>query len=276
MGTTLGAPGPPSTRARPRRRSTLALVAFAATLACGARASLEAPTWGAGAAGGGLGGAGHGATGGALVGGAAGGGSGGDAGAGPAADPVELCVRAASCAEPSQEWPVFSASSCVDSLARLGWHYASPATLPDPSLAARLTSCASAPDCEGYRACFGGGFIGLSRCREGAHCAGEGELMQSAFDGPTFDCATLDASCADLWSGALRACCNAAPCDGSTPISCDGERASWCGGWGERVVFDCAPSGRTCVAGGGAADGYHPCAGAGAPCDPHRPGRVRR
>lgn len=242
--------------------ASLARLAYLATLAtlvvaCGARSSLDERDGRGGALAGAGGSGGHAGMGGL-------GGLGGLGGTGGALDPVALCARAASCGDTEATWPAFTASQCLDGLARFGWHFSSPATLPDPALVERLSACAGAADCASYRACFGGDWLGLSRCREGATCVGDGELLQAWQGGPSFDCASLGATCADLWSGAARACCNAEPCTTSTPIVCDGASASWCGGWGERVAFDCAASGRLCAEGADPWQG--PCVGAGAPC----------
>ena len=51
----------------------------------------------------------------------------------------------------------------------------------------------------------------------------------------------------------------------SGEVSCSGTVATYCGGWGEYVTFDCGPSGRTCNP-----DKWDPCIGA-EPCDPMTP-----
>src|SRR5262245_11204871 len=144
----------------------------------------------------------------ASVGGAGGaGGSGGSGGGSVAASIVEACVIASSCGKLAG-WEYFTASVCVDAFARLSWDYDGPEGLPDPELAARLLACATSADCSAVRACFGGDWIDVSRCREGALCQGN-SLTAS---GASFDCGTLGATCDDLWSNAIRACCNSAPC----------------------------------------------------------------
>src|SRR5262245_3537262 len=65
------------------------------------------------------------------------GGSGGTGGGPDTTSIVEACVIAASCGAPAG-FPLFSASTCVDDFARLGWHYGGPGWLPDPVLTARL------------------------------------------------------------------------------------------------------------------------------------------
>ncbi|MBI4700404.1 MAG: hypothetical protein HY744_04425 [Deltaproteobacteria bacterium] len=243
----------------------LAMLASAAAspLGCGARADLRVRGGAASAAGGA---------------GAGGGPDAGPGGAAPDGGPVDggsldldaiarACVIAASCAEhgpgPGIPWPAFTPSACIDAFGRLGWHYGGPGWLPDPALAQRLVGCATGADCGAFQACFGGGWVDLSRCREGGFCQGN-TMVSSEPAGPSYQCEALGATCADLWSGAIRACCNAEPCDAPTEIACSGTVASWCGGWGERVDFDCGPGGGLCQP-GPIAPGS-PCSGTGAPC----------
>lgn len=156
-----------------------------------------------------------------------------------------------------------NASACVDGYSRLGWHYERPGSLVDPTIAQRVLECAeTTAGCEAFRECHGGDWVELGRCREGGFC--EGNVMRSWQDGPSFDCSSITSGCADLSSGALRACCNETPCGTHSGLTCDGTVARWCGGWGESVSFDCAPSGRTCVDGGD--DIESPCIGDGAQC----------
>src|SRR5262249_15377834 len=117
-------------------------------------------------------------------------------------------------------------------------------------------------DCSAVHACFGGDWIDVSRCRDGAMC--QGNSLDG--NGASFDCGTLGATCMDLWSNGIRACCNSAPCPAPNDPSCTGTVASFCGGWGERVDFDCGKSGRVCQL-----DPFTPCAGTGAACDPMTP-----
>jgi len=135
-------------------------------------------------------------------------------------------------------------------------------SLPDPFVAKQLLSCAASAkgDCGAFRACFGGDWVELGRCREGASCGGN--TMFSAPDGPTFECGAIGGTCMELWSNGLRACCNAEPCGGTGEFTCEGGKASFCGGWGERVDFDCAANGQTCTF-----DSQAPCKGVDA-CDP--------
>ena len=218
---------------------------------------------GAGDSGGSGGGGAGGAAGSTGVGASGGGGSGG----GPAISIPEACVVAASCGVPGG-WTPFTASSCIDGFARLGWRFDSPVSLPDPELAQRILDCAekAGGDCKAFHACFGGDWVSLSRCREGGSCL-QNTLVGSV-EGPSFDCGSLGATCFDLWSGAQRACCNAEPCSQTTAVECDGTVATFCGGWGEHVTFDCGPSGRKCNA--GTPDFWNPCIG-DAPCDPMSP-----
>lgn len=244
-------------------------------IGCGSRSDMSTVGAGAGAgAAGGAGGAtsggsagagsgGTGATGGTGAGAAGGGGAGGA----PAISVMDACVIAASCGR-GGGWMDFTASSCLDGFARLGWRFDSPARLPDPELAQRLLDCAAKTEgnCAKFTSCFGGDWVDLSRCREGGSCLEN--TITASIEGPSFDCGSIGATCADLWSGAQRACCNAEPCSQSTDMECDGTVASYCGGWGEHVTFDCAPSGRTCLPGPG--EDVTPCAG-DAPCEPETP-----
>ncbi|MBI4957841.1 MAG: hypothetical protein HY908_37900 [Myxococcales bacterium] len=245
-----------------RHAALVAAVAAAALPgACGARADLprarglaQGPAGAGGVAGAGPGGAGTGGLG--AAGGA--GGAGGNA----LDAVVRACALATSCAGDADGWPRFSPSVCVDAFARLGWDYQSPSSLPDPDLAARLLACATpGTSCADFRSCWGGDWVGLSRCREGGYCVGN--AITSWQGGPSFDCGAIGGTCMDLWSGALRACCNAAPCSTTTDIACTGTVATFCGGWGEHVTFDCGPSGRTCNPG---TSYWEPCSGTGAPC----------
>ena len=231
---------------------------------CGARATLDAGAEdGAGGAASGGGGAttgtqGTGASGAGTTGSTGTTGTGGNP---PQISVVDACTIAVSCGGDAG-WGDGSVSHCVDGFARLGWSFEVPSLLSDPVLAARILACAAeaGSDCDTFRACYGGDWVSVSRCREGAYC--DGALLTAAPTGPTFDCGTLGATCQDLWSGALRACCNAEPCAQSTGVECAGTVASYCGGWGEHVTFDCGESGRTCQP-----DLEAPCLGAGGPCD---------
>ncbi len=185
---------------------------------------------------------------------------------GGAADVVSACVIAASCAATEPQLGVgFSPSRCVDAFAWIGWTFAGPSAMGDPEIAARLLACAKTSDCAAFRSCYGGSWIDVTRCREGAQCQNNALV---AGKGLTFDCGAIGATCAVLWSDALRACCNATPCDQPQPVSCKGTHASACGGWGERLDVDCAVTGRICKPG---APSYQACAGPGAPCDPQTP-----
>jgi hypothetical protein len=242
-------------------------VAAQAAGACGGRSTLSAGR-GEVAAGGGGGAAAAGGSGGAGDGGAAGGG--GEGGAPLEVDVVRACVVASSCADldGGVPWPAFSASACVEAFGRLGWHFSSPSELPDPTIAARLLECAAtaaAGDCAAFRSCFGGGWVSLSRCREGGMCQGN-TLVAWGPDGPGYDCGTIGATCMDLWSGAQRACCNAEVCSQSSDVTCAGTQVEYCGGWGEHVEFDCGASGRLCQS-----DLWDPCVGPGAACAPDAP-----
>jgi len=248
----------------------LGVAAAQAATACGARSTLRV---GPGeVAGGGAGGSGVAAGGGAAAGGSAGaGGDGGQGGAPAEVDVVRACVVASSCADldGGVPWPAFSASACVEAFGRLRWHFSSPSELPDPTIAARLLECAataSAGDCAAFRSCFGGGWVSLSRCREGGSC--DGNTLRAGWppDGPGYDCGAIGATCVDLWSGAQRACCNAEVCAQSTDVACAGTQAEYCGGWGEHVAFDCGASGRVCQS-----DPWQPCAGTGAACADDEP-----
>lgn len=175
---------------------------------------------------------------------------------------LEACVIADACAGAPTGWPPFNASTCVDRFAKLGWWFDSPAWLPDPVATSLLRKCAASAksDCDSFRACFGGDWIDLSRCREGAGC--QGNSLFSAPDGPSLDCGALGGTCMELWSNGLRACCNAKPCAGTGDFTCEMGVASYCGGWGERVDFDCGVNGQTCNF-----DGQAPCKGVSS-CDP--------
>lgn len=174
---------------------------------------------------------------------------------------LEACAIATSCAEPgppSGVWYAFTPSVCVDAFGELGrpqMPYVS-----DPDVANLLVDCAHTSDCAAFRKCYGGGWVSLSRCREGGYCPGQTTLMTGGGGQATFDCAALGTSCVDLWSNALRACCEE-PCAGGTDVACKGDVASYCGGWGERVELDCGLDGRTCQN-----DMSEPCVGKGAPC----------
>ena len=250
-------------------RFTVVLVLTVA--GCGSRSSLQAgggrdASGGGGAAGGPTGSAGAGAVGpGGSGAGTTGTGTTGTAGPGgglPQISVVDACTVAVSCGREGG-WGPTSVSHCVDAFSRLGWSFEAPPILPDPTLSARILACASetGSDCEAFRACYGGDWVTPYRCREGAYC--DGDLLSAGPDGPVLDCGTLGATCQDLWSGAQRACCNAEPCVQVPEIACEGTVVSYCGGWGEHIVFDCGVSGRTCQT-----DVQAPCLGTGGPCDP--------
>lgn len=254
-------------------RSTLAALVPVVVLlgGCGARSALQPggnEASGGGGAGGGTttvtGGAGPGGAGAGGAGAGGAGGGGGSAGGGGTKPDLqsilEACVVARSCGN-SGGWMTDTVGSCLDGFSQLGWFYGAPPFLPDPQIAARLLSCAAeAPgDCGAFRSCFGGDWVSLPRCREGAYC--QGQLLSSSPEGPFFDCTVLGASCVDLWSGAQRACCNEDPCPQSSGVVCDGTVASYCGPWGEDVEFDCGASRRTCQS-----DPLAPCVGTGDPC----------
>ncbi len=247
-----------------------ALLCAVVAAGCGARSSVLGVD-GTGAAGGGgaggatsSGGAGTSTT---VTGGTTG--VGGTAGAGGVGGDVqslvEACAFIASCPTAGPSWSLFSPSTCVDSLARLGWWYESPGAMPDPTFTARLLDCAaeSPGDCAALAACWGhSDWFGFSRCREGGSCPDGSSVMLGGPAGASLDCAELGGTCVNLWSNAQRACCNAQPCDGVTGVQCDGTKVSLCGGWGERIDFDCGVSGRTCND-----DPLAPCKGS-SPCDP--------
>ena len=241
------------------RRATLLLLFFVA--GCGSRSSLTAAE-NADASGGGAGGptgsAGAGAVG---QGGAGGAGTGGAGGNPPQISVLDACLIAVSCGRDAG-WYQSDVGYCLDMFSRLGWSFMSPGYLPDPTLAARILACAAeaGSECEAFRACYGGDWVSLHRCREGAYC--DGNSLTAGPDGPSFDCGVLGATCADLWSGAQRACCNAEPCPQSSGFECEGTVATACGGWGEHVAFDCGESGRTCQS-----DPEQPCLGTGQVCD---------
>ena len=239
------------------------VVAAQAAGACGARSTLRNGRGEVAAGGGGAEAAAGGSAGSGGDGGPAGGGGAG--GASLEDEIVRACVVASSCAalEGSGPWPAFSASTCVEAFGRLHWHYTALNALPDPSIAARLLLCAStagAGDCAAFRSCFGGGWVSFSRCREGGVCQGN-TMLAGGPDGPGYDCEAIGATCMDLWSGAQRACCNAEVCTQSSDIVCNGTQLQYCGGWGERVEFDCGASGRLCQS-----DPWYPCVGTGAAC----------
>lgn len=247
-------------------RISTSLLCTLLVMGCGARSSMQSDTNGAGSASGGAGGAGgSGAVGGAGPVTSTGvGASGGTGGGGPAMSVVEACVIAVSCGR-TGGWTDFTPSACVDGFARLGWRFDSPGSLPDPDIAQRLLDCAAktAGECKAFQSCFGGDWVSLSRCREGGSCLEN--TVTSSIEGPSFDCGSIASTCADLWSNAQRACCNAEPCPEGTAVECEGTVATFCGGWGEHVTFDCGPSGRACNA--GTFDFWTPCVGDGA-CDP--------
>lgn len=215
----------------------------------------------AGAGGVGAGGSASGGAGGGVVGG--GGAGGGGAGGGPQAQSIiEACALAVGCGE-SVTWPFFTTTSCIDDFGLLGWYRTPPAMLPDPTIAARLLDCAAEAtgDCTTFRDCFGGDWVALSRCREGAGCTGN--VIGGQAGEPSFDCGVIGGTCTELFSNALRACCNAGPCDPTGEAVCDGNVSSACGIWGEHVVFDCGVSGRTCQS-----DPQAVCVGSGQACSP--------
>lgn len=176
---------------------------------------------------------------------------------------IEACVIATSCGR-APDW-LFddTAATCIDGFSRLEWSYDSPPLLPDPVIADKLLACAASArgDCEAFQSCFGGDWVTLPRCREGGFCSNN--IMSASTEGPSYDCGAIGATCQDLWSGAQRACCNPAPCSTSTGVECDGTVASFCGIWGENIVFDCGQSGRTCQS-----DPLEPCVGTLGPCAP--------
>jgi hypothetical protein len=194
-------------------------------------------------------------------------GSSGTGGSLPGPDVVAACVIATSCgAAIPNVYPPSDASACIDAFGRRGgWYTGDPEALTDDTLAEQLLDCAHpGVDCGAFRACFGGDWVSLSRCRSG-ECKGG---LLSLFGGTpgSFDCAAIGATCQDLTSNAPRACCNAEPCSGSTELTCNGSVASFCGGWGQRIDVDCAPSGRVC-----GTDPITPCVGVGAPCSDSDP-----
>jgi hypothetical protein len=265
------------------RRPLLCILVGWLAAGCGARSSVEASSSTAGTAGtgatggataaGGATGAGATAAGGTTgagastgVGGTTGAGAGG-AGGGPGAQTIlEACAIAASCNAAPGGWPGFTASACLDSFARLGWSYENPATLTDPALAAAILKCAAQAkgDCAAFQACYGGTWVSAARCREGGQCTGN---TMSLGKGASFDCGAIGGTCMELWSNALRACCNAEPCAQVTGVECNGTAATFCGGWGERVDFDCGASGRVCQS-GPQTPPQAPCKGTGPDCDP--------
>jgi hypothetical protein len=248
--------------------SGCAAILAAAPVACGARSELRRGQGGSGESTGGHATATTGtgaATGTAASGGGGGamggaGGSGGTGGAAPDPTIVSACVIATSCGF-VESYPGFGASGCIDGFARLGWDDTTPPQLPDPALADLVLTCAVASDCAAFRACFGGDWVGLGRCREGGWCSGATMMLWDA-PGPSFDCSVIGAVCQDLWSGAIRACCNAEPCMQPSALACAGTTVSYCGGWGEHVSFDCGQSDRVC-----GSDPWGLCQGTGPACD---------
>ena len=259
----------------PRKLAPIAALLCAALSACGSRSSVLGVDAAGAAGGGGAGGAissGGAATSTTVTGGTPGVGGttgvGGTAGAGgvggDAQSLVEACALISSCTPAGLGWPLFSASACVDSLARLGWSYESPGTMPDPTFTVRLLDCAAASpgDCAALAACWGhSDWFGFSRCREGGYCLDGSSVMLGGAGDASLDCGELGGACMNLWSDGQRACCNAQPCDGVGGVQCDGTKVSLCGGWGERIDFDCGVSGQTCND-----DPLAPCKGSGA-CD---------
>ncbi|NUP05696.1 MAG: hypothetical protein HOW73_06505 [Polyangiaceae bacterium] len=224
----------------------LPFLLLSCVVACGAREALEPDGDGGRDGSGGIvsnGAGGEGA--GAIEGGGGSVATGGSGGAEPEMSIVEACTIAASCGVDAG-WQPFTASSCIDGYARLGWHYDPPIALVDPSIAMNVLSCAQQPTCEAFRACYGGDWVSLGRCREGGFCLDDETIGAGFDDAPAFDCGSIGAACTDLFSDAQRACCNATTCGQPYTATCTGNVASLCGFWGEYAEFDCAVSGRTC------------------------------
>ncbi|MFO0590444.1 MAG: hypothetical protein U0441_23070 [Polyangiaceae bacterium] len=184
---------------------------------------------------------------------------------------LETCVFASSCNFEGTTGPRFTASLCLDGIARLGWWFESPETMPNPHYTKLLLDCGQKVqpgNCLDLDGCFGGTtWYALSSCREGGQCdpgSPEGIVSWESPEATIFHCSEPGAKCVNLWSDALRACCNTEECSASG-VTCDGTKASICGGWGEHVNFDCAQSAQTCVPGG---DPWSPCKGNGSACDP--------
>lgn len=253
-------------------RFSIAAALAAQCVQCGGLLSSDSdPTGGSG---GGVSSGGSAGIGDASVGDASVGGTGGfDASGVDASTPytqqvIRACAKAASCGSaipPTPNGP-FGVSSCIDAFGQQSGGAMPVGAVFDPDIAQRLIDCTSASSCAEYFACFGGNWVGVSRCREGAGCK-DNKLSEYASGSPTFDCTVLGATCFELYSGAIRSCCNQKLCtDSLNSVNCNGTKGSYCHGWGAYFEFDCADSGRVC-----SEDPTALCMGTGAACAPEQP-----
>ena len=186
----------------------------------------------------------------------------GDAGGLSVDQVLRACAIATSCssAHAGLAMPpsVFTPSSCVDSIGRMGWLGGTPYDVADPTIVARLMACAKNSDCTAFRACFGGGLVTVSRCRTDAICR---DNVLTSIDG-SFDCSSIGTTCQGLATNDIRACCNEVLCQGPPTVTCHGTSTgslcdqSWAG-----LPFDCSLSGRVC-----STDPQAVCQGTGPTC----------
>ncbi len=175
---------------------------------------------------------------------------------------IRACAKAASCGAqipPGVDGP-FTVSLCINRFGYPGGLSTPVSGVVDPDVAKRLIDCASSATCADYFSCFGGDWLGLSRCREGANCK-DNKLTQYDVGSPQFDCSVLGATCFELYSGAIRSCCNAKLCtDSLNTVTCNSTSGTYCHGWGAYFEFECGPN-TVCNT-----DPSALCIGTGAPC----------
>lgn len=179
----------------------------------------------------------------------------------PYADRVaRACAFVAACA--AQLAHDVRASQCVEWFAYRDWPHAGLTGL-GPSMLDRLLACAPAASCKAFRSCYGGSWVGPTVCREGS-CSGS--MLGSYGNSALFlECDKLGATCVDLATGALRACCASKTCSGTSTTTCDPQsstKGTECL-LGVSHDFDCAPVGKVCSESPSLL-----CQGAGGACDP--------
>jgi hypothetical protein len=152
---------------------------------------------------------------------------------------IRACALAVSCASYSN---TYSASRCIQEFGKT-------VSRQDDLKLNRLLTCVKATNCSDFNSCWGGDLFTLDLFVTGGQCSGNSiEITLAGASGPQYqNCSAMGGVCEGLATDVISVACNAQSCKGTgVAPTCDGTKASGCGGSAEYTSLDCAWSGRAC------------------------------